>query len=38
MKLHTAKIKDTVRKHRSVKQEELIRILNPIIRGWCNYY
>ncbi|MGS2762761.1 group II intron maturase-specific domain-containing protein [Sinomicrobium sp. M5D2P9] len=28
----------TVRKHRSVKQEELIRILNPIIRGWCNYY
>ena len=32
------KIKDTVKRRKQVKQDELIRILNPIIRGWANYH
>jgi RNA-directed DNA polymerase len=37
VKIHRRKLNETVRNHRSLKQEELIRILNPVIRGWCNY-
>jgi RNA-directed DNA polymerase len=37
-KKHSDKIKFEVRKHRGIDQENLIKILNPIIRGWCNYY
>jgi len=35
---HSEKIKVDVRKYRGMNQENLIRILNPIIRGWSNYY
>lgn len=38
IKRHSNRIKAEVRKHRSIDQESLIRILNPIIRGWSNYY
>jgi RNA-directed DNA polymerase len=38
IKKHSDKIKAVVRKYRGIDQESLIRILNPIIRGWCNYY
>ena len=33
-----AKISEVVRRHRMCKQESLIRMLNPIITGWGNYY
>jgi RNA-directed DNA polymerase len=35
---HGAKMSREIRKLRGVDQASLIRILNPIIRGWCNYY
>ncbi len=38
VKSHCLKIKHVVGKHRSVDQQTLIRMLNPLIRGWCNYY
>ena len=31
-------IKEIVRKHKSSPQALLILELNPVIRGWCNYY
>ena len=33
-----AKIKDTIKKNRGIPAHALIRILNPIIRGWTNYH
>lgn len=33
-----AKISEIVRRHRMCKQESLIRMLNPIVTGWGNYY
>jgi len=32
------KIRETIELHKGVKQESLIRLLNPIITGWANYY
>ena len=32
------KIRQTVRKNRHVKTERLIGLLNPMIRGWTNYF
>jgi RNA-directed DNA polymerase len=32
------KIRETVEAHKGVKQESLIRLLNPVITGWANYY
>ncbi len=37
-KVHQEKIKSIVLKHRSSPQAALISELNPIIRGWANYY
>jgi RNA-directed DNA polymerase len=31
-------IKAWLRRHRTVKPETVIRYLNPILRGWANYY
>jgi RNA-directed DNA polymerase len=36
--LHTKKIGNTIRSMRTTTQQALIAKLNPIIRGWCNYY
>jgi len=33
-----AKTKEVLDANKSIKQESLIRLLNPIIRGWANYY
>ncbi len=32
------RLSEIVRSHRSAPQEAVIAKLNPIIRGWCNYY
>jgi RNA-directed DNA polymerase len=35
---HHAKLKETIRRHRGASQANLIRHLNPQIRGWSRYY
>ena len=35
VKKHKSKLRETIRKYRAIKQEELIYQLNPIIRGWA---
>jgi len=32
------KVRLLIKKHRAITQDDLIRILNPVIRGWCNYH
>ena len=38
IKRHYAQIAEVIRKHNSLPQNALISKLNPIIRGWSNYY
>ncbi len=38
IKEHTRQIKDLLRKLTSAPQEQVITALNPVIRGWTNYY
>lgn len=38
IKLHLQKIKEVIKAHQAAPQAALIKRLNPIIRGWCNYY
>ncbi len=38
VKSHNKKINQVIRKHKSSPQKVLIKELNPIIRGWSNYY
>ncbi|WP_414625109.1 group II intron reverse transcriptase/maturase [Calothrix sp. CCY 0018] len=37
-KEHQRNIKSIIRKHKSSPQTQLILELNPVIRGWCQYY
>lgn len=34
----TKKIREIIASHKTVEQSCLIRLLNPLIRGWCNYH
>lgn len=38
IKLHTEKLSVIVRNHKGATQEALISHINPIIRGWANFY
>ena len=38
VKRHYQKVAQIISRHTSAPQEALIRHLNPVIRGWCNYY
>lgn len=35
---HRDRLRDLIRQYRGVSQAALIRVLNPVIQGWCNYY
>ena len=36
--VHYRRLTDIVARHRAATQDALIGELNPVIRGWCNYY
>ena len=38
VKKHYNKISDTINRFNAAPQTKLIKELNPIIRGWCNYF
>jgi RNA-directed DNA polymerase len=38
IKTHIKKVGDVIRSHKSSPQSALIKELNPIVRGWSNYY
>lgn len=38
IKAHTEKMKEVIKKHKKTPQSALIRELNPIIKGWSNYF
>ena len=38
IKKHLTKIEEVIDKHRASKTEKVIGMLNPIIRGWSNYF
>jgi RNA-directed DNA polymerase len=33
-----SKVRDLIKRRRGIAQKDLINILNPVIRGWCNYH
>ena len=37
-KRHQEQISNIIKKHKNSAQAKLINELNPVIRGWCNYY
>jgi len=37
-KRHVGDLASVIRRHRATRQDELIRILNPKIRGWAHFY
>ena len=38
IKAFMAKVRRIIKSHKSVKPGYLIQLLNPLIRGWCNYH
>ena len=37
-KRHYRKVAEVIKRSRGINQATLIKTLNPIIRGWCNYF
>jgi RNA-directed DNA polymerase len=38
VKAHLDKIREVIKANKTAKQENLIRLLNPVLRGWANYH
>jgi RNA-directed DNA polymerase len=38
IKAHANKVKEVIKTHKTAPQYALIKRLNPVIRGWCNYH
>lgn len=38
IKAHLGKIREVINANKTAKQANLIRLLNPILRGWANYH
>ena len=38
IKAHADQVKKVIKSHKTAPQTALIRNLNPVIRGWCNYH
>lgn len=38
VKLHYKKLVEIIEAHIALPQNLLIQKLNPVVRGWCNYY
>jgi len=38
LKTHNETIHQVIKKNKSATQESLIFLLNPVIKGWANYY
>jgi RNA-directed DNA polymerase len=38
VKAHLDKIREIIKANKSAKQANLIRLLNPVLRGWANYH
>jgi len=38
MKAFLSKVRELIKSNKTAKQENLIRLLNPVIRGWVNYH
>ena len=38
VKAHLDKIREVIKGNKSAKQANLIRLLNPVLRGWANYH
>jgi len=38
LKLHAESLRSVIKTHKAAPQEALISRINPIIRGWANYY
>ncbi|CAD5917162.1 putative reverse transcriptase [Planktothrix rubescens] len=38
IKAHADKVKEVIKTHKTAPQYALIKRLNPIIKGWCNYH
>jgi RNA-directed DNA polymerase len=38
VKAHLDKVREVIKANRTAKQANLIRLLNPVLRGWANYH
>ena len=38
VKAHLDKIREIIKANKTAKQASLIRLLNPVLRGWANYH